>query len=159
MRFMQKGTTEFHFVPVIASTALVPTTAEVGAGEDLTPELAEINGFNFANSPIATPDMKNTFTSSIPGEDTAETSSLTFYEHKAPATNPIKTALAKGTAGNVVIFFGGIAGATPAIADVCDVWPIEVASNTRAYNAGNEASKYMVTFAMTATPGFDKVLT
>ena len=90
MRFMQKGTTKWWFVPTIASATLVPTAAEVNAGTREDTELAEVNGFAFANSPIATPDMANTFTSNIPGEDTAETSSLTFYEHKAPTTNPIQ---------------------------------------------------------------------
>lgn len=158
-RFMQKGTTKFWFAPTIASATLVPTAAEVNAGTRMDTELAEISGFAFSNSPIATPDMANTFTSSIPGEDVADTSSLTFYEQKAPTTNPIRTAQAKGTVGYVVIFFGGIAGATPAAADKCDVWPVQVASNVRTYSAGNEASRYVITYAMTATPGFDKTLT
>jgi hypothetical protein len=159
MRFMQKGTTRFYFVPTIASASLIPTALEVTAGTRLDTELAEVAGFAFSNSEIATPDMSSTFTGNIPGEDVAEKSTLTFYEHKAPATNPIRTALAKGTAGYIVIFFGGIAGAAPAAADKCDVWPITVASNVRGYSAGNESSRYVVTFTMSSVPGFDKALT
>lgn len=158
MRFMQKGTTRFYFAPTIASATLVPTVAEITAGTRLDAELAEISGFAFSNSEIATPDMASTFTGNIPGEDVAEKSMLTFYEHKPPTANPIRTALAKGTAGYIVIFFGGIAGATPAIADVCDVWPITVASNVRGYSAGNESSRYVVTFTMSSVPGFDKAI-
>lgn len=150
-RFMRKGTTRFYFVPTIASALLVPTTAEIAAGTRLDPQLAEINGFNFANSPIATPDMESTFTKQIPGEDTAADSSLTFYELRDEA-NPIKTAQPKGAEGFIVIFFEGIAGANPAAGDDADVWPVIVSSNSRAYSAGNEAAQYTVTYAITDEP-------
>lgn len=158
-RFMRKGTTRFYFVPTVASAALVPTTAEVTAGTRLDTALAEVNGFTFSNDVITTPDMSSTFDSTIPGTDAAEDSSLVFFEDKVSASNPAKTALAKGTTGHIVIFFAGIAGAAPAAGDRCDVWPILVAANVRLYTAGNEAAQWRADFAMTATPGFDKVLT
>src|SRR5262252_3737665 len=157
VRFMQKGITRFYFVPTIASTTLTTTTAEVTAGTRLDTQLGEVSGFAFANNPITTPDMSSTFIPNIPGEEKADDSSLKFYEDKT--TNPIRTALAKGTVGFVCIFATGVAGAAPAIADKCDVWPIQIASNVRGYSAGNEASMYTVSFAMTAVPGTDKVLT
>lgn len=156
-RFMQKGTTKVYWVPTIASATLVPTTAEVTAGTNMTPQINEINGFAFANDTIETRDLASTFVSNIPGEDAAEDSSLVFYEDKV--TNPIKTAIPKGTTGNVVIFYAGTAGANPAIGDKCDVWPAQVAANVRQYTAANEAAMWRAEFAMTAAPGFDKTLT
>lgn len=147
---MRKGITRFYFVPTIADAGLVPTVAEITAGTRLDAQLAEVNGFNFENNPIQTPDMSTPFVSNIPGEDAAEDSSLTFYEDDT--SNPISAALAKGTTGYVVIFPRGIAGASPAIADECDVWPIQVSSNSKQYTADNEAAKYMVKFANTAEP-------
>jgi hypothetical protein len=157
VRFMQKGTTRFYFLPTVASVTLAPTAAEVTAGTRLDTQLGEVNGFSFSNNPITTPDMANTFVPSIPGEETADDSSLKFYEDKT--TNPIRTALAKGIVGYVAIFYSGIAGAAPAAADKCDVWPIQVASNVRGYSAGNEASMYTVSFTATSAPGYDKALT
>jgi hypothetical protein len=156
-RFMRKGLTRFYWVPSIASASLVPTAAEVNAGTRLDTQLAEINGFSFANQPIDTPDMSTTFTAKVAGEDQSEDSSLMFYEDVS--SNPIRTALAKGNNGFVVIFFAGIAGATPAAADKADVWPAQIGSNTRAYTADNEAAKYNVSIIPTAVPGFDKTLT
>lgn len=156
-RFMRKGITRVYWVPTIASATLVPTTAEVTAGTRLDTQIAELNGFAFQNSPIKTPDMANTFVSSISGEDGSEDSNLVFYEDKT--SNPIYTVLAKGTNGYVVIYPTGIAGAAPAAGDKADVWPSQVASNARQYTAGNEAAQYQVTFAATATPGLDKTQT
>jgi hypothetical protein len=156
-RFMRKGTTRLYMVPTIASAALIPTAAEVNAGTRLDTQVAELSGFTFANNPISTPDMSTSFVSQVPGEDATEDSSMTFYEDKV--SNPIRTALAKGTNGYVVIFPAGIAGATPAAGDKCDVWPVTVASNARQYTADNEAAKYMVKLAATAEAGTDKTLT
>lgn len=156
-RFMRKGITRVYWVPTIASATLVPTTAEVTAGTRLDTQIAEFNGFSFANNPIQVPDMSTAFVSNIAGEDSVADSSLTFYEDKT--SNPIYTLLAKGTNGYVVIFPLGIAGVNPAAADKADVWPAQVASNARQYTAGNEAAQYVVTFAPTAAPGLDKALT
>jgi hypothetical protein len=154
-RFMQKGTTKFHFVPAIVGVTGIPTVAEVTAGEYIGADLADVSGFNFENDPIETPDMDATFTSTIPGEDKADTSTLTFYERKGLANNPAKAAMPKGTTGFIVIFPFGYAGAAPAADDEIDVWPVNVASVSRAYNAGNEASKYMITYTIVEEPILD----
>lgn len=154
-RFMQKGTSKFYFVPTIADSTLAPTVAEAGAGTEITDDVSDVSGFSFENDPIETPDMGQTFVGSIPGEDKADTSSLTIYERKTIAANTTRTALPKGTTGYLVIFPYGLAGATPAAADECDVWPIEVASVSRAYSAGNEASKYTITMTIRDEPGVD----
>lgn len=156
-RYMQKGTTQFHFLPTIAAASGIPTAAECAAGDRLL-DIADVSGFNFENDPIATPDMDSTFTSSIPGEDKAEASSLTFYERKGLANNPAKAAMPKGTVGFIVVFPYGTAGATPAEDDECDVWPVEVASVGRAYNAGNEAGKFMIKYTMSAPPTLDATM-
>lgn len=152
-RFMRKGVARVYFVPTIASGTLAPTVAEVTAGTRLDQQAAEINGFTFENNPIQTPDMSTTFVSQIGGEDSTEDSSITFYEDNT--TNPIKTALAKGTAGYIVFFFKGLAGASPAAADKVDVWPVVVTSSARMYTADNEAAKYLVKFAASSPPGVD----
>lgn len=149
-RFMRKGVTKVYFVPTIASKA-APTVAEITAGENLTPQIAEMTGFTFTNNPISTPDMDNAYVSQVPGEDTSEASSMTFYELKG-GTDDIHDALLKGTVGYIVIFYGGIAGASPAASDKAEVWPVVVSSNARRYTAGNEAAQYGVGFAVTSPP-------
>jgi hypothetical protein len=156
-RFMRKGVTKVYFVPTIASTTLVPTTAEVTAGTRLDTQLEAINGFSYANNPIHVPDMSTPFVPDIPGEDSVAASKLTFYEDKV--TNAIKTAQPKSTVGYIVFFYAGTAGAVPAAGDKCDVWPIIVASVARMYSAANEAAKYEIDYAPTAPPGEEKAIT
>lgn len=153
-RFMRKGTAKVWWVPTIADTVtLVPTAAEVNGGTELTASIAAINGFSFSNSPIDTPDMGESFVSKIPGEDTVENSSIEFYEKKT--TEVIRASQSKDSAGYVVIFARGIAGATPAAADECDVWPATIGSNSRMYSAGNEAAKFNVVYTLTGAPAED----
>lgn len=149
-RFMRKGRTKVWFVPTIADVDEASPTEINTGGEHLSPQLAEVNGFTFANSPIQTPDMENSYTSQIGGEDTAADSSMTFYEDTA--SNPIRDALAKDTVGFVLMFPVGIAGAIPANGDDYEAWPVVVTSNARTYTVGNEAAQYMVSFSVTGPP-------
>jgi len=146
-RFMRKGITKFFWVPTI-TTKTAPTVAEITAGTALTAEIAEVNGFEFVNQLIETPDMASTFTSKITGGDSIDDSSIVFYQKKT-GTDTIKAALAKGNVGHVVIFDRGTAGANAAAADKCEVWPAVVASNSNQYTADNEAAKFNVVFACT----------
>ncbi len=148
-RFMRKGKTKVFWVLTIATPAS-PTAAEVNGGTNLTPSIAEINGFTFSNNPIDVPDMASAFVSKIMGEDTVEDSSIVFYEDDTTTT--IQTALAKGTAGNIVIFYKGTTGANPAAADKAEVWACTVASNARLYTTANEAAQFRVGFANTSAP-------
>lgn len=155
-RFMRKGTTKVFFATTIVDIN-APSVTEMAAATNLTPQIAEISGFTFSNSPIQTPDMDTKFVSQIPGEDSTEESMIVFYEDQT--SNPIRTVLAKDTTGYICIFSAGIAGAAPANSEVCEVWPVTVSSNARRYTATNEAAQYEVKFATTAEPDQDSTVT
>ncbi|MFF1358748.1 hypothetical protein [Streptomyces sp. NPDC058297] len=152
MRFNRKGITKIYFVPTIASTALLPTTAEITAGTDLTDGINGIDGFTLENSPIETPDMASTFVSKIGGDDSAADSSLTFYEDSE--LDDIETSLAKGTTGYVVIFSKGKAPSAKGM----DVFPATVVSNSKAYTTDNEPARITVQFTITARPAFNQTV-
>lgn len=156
-RFMRKGITRLFWVPSIASAALIPTTAEVNAGTELTPEVSAITGFTYANTPIQIPDMAHAFVSEISGEDTVVASDIEFYQRKG--TDTIRASQAKGTVGFVVILFDGTAGANPAAGDKADVWPATIGSRAKMYAADNSAAKYKVAYTLTAAPGEEVTLT
>lgn len=149
VRFMRKGITKMHFIPTAATPAAV-TVAETTAGTEVTPQVADVSGFSFTNNPISAPDMDNAFVSQISGEDTVEASQTTMYDLSDETT--LKDALAKGTIGFMQIFHSGYAGASPAAADVYELWPVEIASNARMYTAGNEAAQYLVGWTLTGPP-------
>jgi len=147
--FMRKGITKVWYVTGTVTKA-APTAVQVLTGIDLTEGIGEMNGFTYSNNPIQTPNLNTKFVSQIPGEDSTEDSSLVFYEDKVSAT--LRDGLDKDDTGYIVIFATGIAGATPAAGDKCEVWPVTISSNARKYTAGNEAAMFEVKFATTSEP-------
>lgn len=149
-RFFRRGVTKFHFLPAVANTS-APSRAEITAGTDLSSSIAEISGFQFTNAPIATPDLDDTFTSQIEGEDTADNSSLTFYDLDNSTT--IRTALAKGTEGYILIMTYGDVEAKRA-----EVWPVKTLGVNDQFTMNADAAKFMVPFAITDRPTQDAVV-
>ena len=157
-RDMIKGTAKFFWVNTIADTD-APDKDEIIAGLNITKSIATVNGFTFANQPIMTPDMDSRFTSQIAGEDTTEDSSLEMYDEGFGGdTDTVYEGLVKDDIGYVVIFPHGLAGATPAAADVADIWPATITSKSRQYSSDNTAGMYLVSFALTDPPTFDVAL-
>jgi hypothetical protein len=154
---MRKGVSKVFWVPGTSLSLTTPTAAAVIAGTELTGQVKEVAGFTFSNNPIDVPDLSSAFVNKIGGEDATEDSSLTFYEDDT--SNPMYTALAKGTKGYVVWFPVGTAGATPAAGDDVDIWTSQVTSRARMYTADNEAATYEVKFALLAPPATDIALT
>ncbi|MGW2384404.1 phage tail tube protein [Streptomyces sp. NPDC001658] len=140
------------FLPTVASTALLPTRAEITAGTDLTPNIAATDGWTLENQPIETPDMASTFVSKIGGDDSAADSSLTMYEDET--ADDVETDLAKGTDGFIAIFSKGDIAAAKGL----DVFPVTVVSNSKAYVTDNEAAKITVQFTITARPAFNQTV-
>jgi hypothetical protein len=149
MRFNRKGTTKIYYLPTIAATTLIPTSAEITAGTDYTQQINGIDGWSLENQPIETPDMASTFVSKIGGDDSAADSSITFYEDST--LDDIESDLAKGTSGYIVIFSKGKTAAAKGM----DVFPITVVSNSKAYTTDNEAAKITVQFTITQRPLFN----
>lgn len=143
-RYMRRGVTKVAFVPTISNKA-APTQAEINAGTDLEADLGEINGAAFANSPIETPNLLDTFTPKIVGVDEAEDPDLLFYERDDATT--IWAALAKGTTGYLVFMPTGQASTKPS-----DVWPVRVGSRARQYSVGNDPARFRVVFSTTDPP-------
>ncbi|MFF7527367.1 phage tail tube protein [Streptomyces pseudovenezuelae] len=139
-------------MPTIASTALLPTRAEISAGTDLTDGVRSIDGWSLENQPIETPDMGSTFVSKIDGDDAAADSSLGFYEDNT--LDDIETDLAKGTTGFICIFSKGDVPGGKGL----DVFPVKVASNSKAYSTDNEAAQINVQFVITDRPAFNQTV-
>ncbi|MFD3456828.1 hypothetical protein ACFWVC_32215 [Streptomyces sp. NPDC058691] len=148
-RFMRRGVTKFYFLSTIAAVTNTPTRQELAAGTDLSGAISDIAGWSLGNSPIDTPDLGSTLTTSIPGEDKADASTLTFYEDKAGDT--VETLLTKGEEGYVVILRKGDVPQSKSM----DVFPVRVASRAPAYSAGSDPAKFTVTFAVSDEPTLD----
>lgn len=152
--YYRRGKTKIWLVP---GTTVATTAVAVGAGTNITKGIAEMNGFSSTNTPIPTPDMDSEFTTSVPGEDTAEDSSLVYYEDDT--TNPFQDLMARRSKMVLYIFYGGLAGTTPAAGDKCEIWPVMSTGPARTYSVGNDPAQWRCGFNPTAVPVFDQTLT
>ncbi len=145
-KYMRRGTSKFYFVPTIAAESMIPTRTELNAGTEFSEYIAAMDGWTVTNQEIETPNMADTYDSTIPGSDKADSSSFTFYEDEQTAT--LEQTFAKGTTGYVVILRKGDVPANSSM----DVFPIRVASLSPQYTADNEAAKFMATCSITSRP-------
>ncbi|MFE3381648.1 phage tail tube protein [Streptomyces anulatus] len=145
-KYMRRGTSKFYFLETIAAATMIPTRTELTAGTEFSEFIAAMDGWTVANNEIETPNMADTYDSTIPGSDKADTSTFTFYEDEVNAE--IEEMLAKGTTGYVVILRKGDVPANNSM----DVFPIRVASQSPQYTADNEAAKFVVTCSITSRP-------
>ncbi|MFI6653296.1 hypothetical protein ACIBI8_37610 [Streptomyces sp. NPDC050529] len=145
-KYMRRGTSKFYFLETIVATTMLPTRAEITSGTEFSEKIAAMDGWTVSNNEIETPDMADTYDSTIPGSDKAETSTFTFYEDEVDAD--VEEMLAKGTVGYIVIFRKGDVPANESM----DVFPIRVASQSPQYTADNEAAKFVVTCSITSRP-------
>lgn len=153
-RFIRRGITKILWLHRIHALSKVPARAELSApnATELTKAVSDVEGWALTNEAIETPDMASTFTSSIPGEDKAESSSFTFYEDKV--SDAIEQLLPKGAEGYVVLLRKGDVPDSRSM----DVFPVQVASRSAQYSTGNEAAKFQVTYTITAPPVLDAVV-
>ncbi len=157
IRHIGNGISKFFFVPTIANLGS-PTATEVNAGTPMHQDASDITGFSYSNQPLAVPDWGDNFDSKIVGMDQSADGVITFYSYKGATTpNPLRTTLAKGVTGNVVIFADGIAGATPAATDRCDVFPVVSSGPAKIY-ANAAAIKWHVTLPASLRPTQDVAL-
>lgn len=141
--FYRRGTTKAYFLPAIAGSN--PTSGEMSAGTDLSPQVLLITGFGFTNQRIQVPVLSSTFVSEINGPDQATASSLTFAEDNASTT--IRTLLAKGTVGFILLAPNGIG-----TGKVAETWPIISSGVNRDWTLGNDPAKFVVELAVTSPP-------
>ncbi|MEU8101744.1 hypothetical protein [Streptomyces rubiginosohelvolus] len=145
-KYMRRGTSKFYFVPTIAAENMIPTRSELNAGTEFSEFIAAMDGWTVTNNEIETPDMADTYDSTIPGSDKADQSSFTFYEDEEDAD--LEQTFAKGTVGFVVILRKGDKPGNNSM----DVFPIRVATLSPQYTADNEAAKFMATCSITSRP-------
>lgn len=142
-RFFRRGVSAMKWCPTVAGTS--PTRAEITAGTDLTPDFAAIGGFKISNAPITTPDLSTTFDTQIDGPDSVDASTITFYDQDNATT--IRTALAKGNSGALVLFpYGDVVGKR------CEVWRSKSTGVNDEWSLDATAAKFEVGFAVTAKP-------
>lgn len=148
-RFLRRGISKILWVPDL-NDPKYPSRREITKAFALTDAVSDIEGWALENDPIETPDMGSTFNSSIPGNDKAENSSLTFYEDRF--SDAIEQQLPKGAKGYVVLLRKGDLPGSRSV----DVFPVQVATRAATYSTGNEAAKFKVDYTIIDEPSLDR---
>lgn len=149
-RFIRPGKSKVYFLPAIANKA-APTTPEIAAGTDLSGSISDPGSTAFNNEPVQTPDLASTFTSQIPGRDTAEAPTITFYDDDA--STAIRTLLSKGVTGYLLKMpYGNVTTKR------AETYPVTVTGVNDTWSAGNDAATFIVGFAVTGVPVLNAVL-
>lgn len=143
------GQSFWAFVPAVANPA-APTAAEINAGINLTARICDISGFTYKNKPIESPDLSTAFVASIPGEDTADDSALTFYDDAT--STALWTALAKNTGGYIVI-----SNYAKGTGTKCRTWHVVSTGPNDEFKLDATAAKFMVGFSVADRPNLDAV--
>lgn len=153
-RFFRRGKTKVVFTQTVG-VLTAPTVSNITTGSDLTAAINDLTGFEFANKPIDTPDLATSFTSKIPGPDEAKDASLKYYRDSA--SNPLDSTLAKDVLGFIIVGDYKILGSWTS-GDKVDVWPVQVASNSKEYSLKNDPALSNVIFTVTGTPAFNTTI-
>lgn len=151
-RFHPSNKSKVVIAPAVSSLS-APSRAEITAGTVLTVAgstvaagLKEMSGFETSASDITVPDVGTDHDGTIPGRTSSSNAMLTFYDDDASAT--IRTALAEGTTGYLIIFpYGDSNGVR------VEVWPIRVSAlNDSQVNSANEAKTFTAAVSITSKP-------
>lgn len=143
-RYFPTGTTKWIFCVTVANKS-APTRVEINNGTDLSPELAEVEGWQVTSELIDVPDINSRFTSKIPGRTSADDSSIKFYAD--PSGVDARSLFPRDQEGYILRMDGGdVAGRK------MDVFPIRVSSTSKDMGTGDDGATLTVMFAITAEP-------
>lgn len=144
-RFFQPGNVGILFLPAIVATTLVPTTAEVTAGTDLTREVDDWSGWTVSTSFLETKDASTVLRPQLAGAVTFEGSSITFNGSKNGTD--ARTVFTRGQTGFIIIGDAGVQTGKKA-----DVYPVTVGAVAKLRNLDSTNFKIRVDFGITAVP-------
>lgn len=142
-RYFRPSVTKVYWVDTIADPDN-PTRSELDAGTDLSAEIAEINGFQVTSASVDTPDFGSRFVSKVPGDITADDSSLVTYADSTSVD--IRTVLQRDDNGFVVIMDEG-----DVVGQLMDVYPVRVASTPK-LRPRSDTARIQADFTVTSQP-------
>lgn len=153
-RVIGAGVAELHVITTIA-VVTAPTASELNAGVDLTSFLPD-GGLTtpFDGSIVDIADMSTKFNATAAGTFGGQPLSIECFRDDVADT--AWTTLVRGFVGYVAVArFALATQGTWAIADLVDVWPIEVVTRNPADLVRNEAQRFTSESAVTAIPTED----
>jgi len=160
--YFRRGQSAAYWVPTIASLTGAPTTAELGAGVNITAAVTALGGFETSLNRINTPLMSQKEELQVDGPQTLGDGTITIVDDDGVAAagstvrTAAKTALAEGAVGYLVIAPDNL---TPGSGTKVDVWPAKVGAFNRNLSLDAALATSLAQLAFTAQPRKDKAIT
>lgn len=147
-RFNRRGKTRWYLVTTL--TVGAPTTTQVLAGTRVDVALRSLNGFTSTIEDLDAADASSTWGKTIPGGETAEASSMTFYQGDLDADLE-ETIRAAHTVGANRYLVSSKRGA-PAVGDPVDIFPVRVKGVNDDQTTDNATATYTAQYAIYDPP-------
>jgi hypothetical protein len=147
-RFNRRGTTRVYLVTTL--TVGAPTVAQITAGTRLDVAIRSLTGFTSKVDDLDAADMSSTWGKTIPGAETAESSSITFYQGNldADVEETIRAAHTVGASRYIVFSKRG----APTAGEPVDFYPVRVAAVNDDQNADNATATFTVQYSIYDPP-------
>jgi hypothetical protein len=159
--YFRRGQSHARWVPTIASLTGGPTSAELGAGVDITPAITALSGLETSLNRINTPVMNAREELQTSGPQTLGDATLTILDDDgvvasgSTARAAARTALAVNSNGYLVIAPSKLA---PTTGDKVDVFPALVGAVNRDYSLDPQLARSVVQLAITGQPRQDTAI-
>jgi len=144
VRYIGPGTRKYYWVPTIATIAS-PTRLELNAGTDMSGTIPTdgVSGFTVTTNFVDTPDFGTVTITKIPGLDTLNDSSITFYESSTSVD--IRALITPRLVGYITIMLeGDVTG------QKMNVFKVQAAAVSPDQNGGDKAETITIGFALLA---------
>jgi hypothetical protein len=144
-RFFQPGVIKIQFLPTIAAATYVPTTTELTAGTDLTPEVDDIAGWSYSTTFIETKDASSRVSPKLAGRISLEDSSITF--NGSSNGTDARSVFTLDQTGFILMADAGIGTGKKA-----EVFPVSVGAVVKVRSLDGDSFKIRVDFGVTNVP-------
>ena len=144
------------FIVTTLTSVTNPSAAEVNAGTELTPAVQQIPDAPRTGNQADDSDLSDRVNKQVSG--TIDLASVTFRLKRTLATETEYNAVVEGDSRFLVVLRKGTAGASPAAADVADVFTIEVNIKGPGVPGRDEVDFSNVEMVNRAVPAYDAVL-
>ena len=139
------------FVVTTLSSLTAPTAAQINAGVEITSDLPDPINFSATTNYLDSSDISTAQDKQQVGTTGIENLEFEIWRDKVAASQIAYNALPNGSVRYIVKFEGGgIAGATPAATDICDVAQITVGIKTDVPSPRNSLRRARVPAAISS---------
>lgn len=150
--YITPGLSKIWWAASVADPA-APTVAEINAGTDVSPAVKGMPDAPRTGNTADDSDITSRVDKQARG--TITLGAVTVQMKRSLATETQYDAIAEGDSGFLFVFRKGLAGATPAAADVCDVYIVDLNVKAPGTPGRNEVDFSNFEFINTDEPNYD----